>query len=170
MTAFTLRRVRAGDGPAIRKVRLRALETDPASFGSTYQREAAFSPADWEEWAAAHAAGDQTATLLALRGDEPLGIVGAYREPGDVFHVFSMWVAPEVRREGVGRMLLGGVETWIAACGGSRIRLSVTDEAAAARRLYESAGYEPDGRRDDSPHTPGVVHVGLAKPVSAGRS
>ena len=29
--------------------------------------------------------------------------------------------------------------------------------------LYESAGYEPDGRREESGHTPGLVEIGLRK-------
>ena len=149
-------------------MRLRALSTDPASFGSTLEREAAYDDEQWEEWAVGDAEGDELATLLALRGGEPVGIVAAYRDDGNpqLFAIFSMWVAPEIRGEGIGRRLLAEIEAWIVAAGGTSAQLSVTDAAGAARRLYESAGYECDGRSAESRHTPGLTEIGLRKRLS----
>jgi GNAT superfamily N-acetyltransferase len=146
-------------------LRLRALETDPSSFGSTYAREAAFDDAVWEERVARGAAGDGATTLLAFRADEPVGLVSAFRdeEAPDVFGVVGMWVAPEARGRGIGRLLLEEIEAWIASSGGTEVRLGVTNEAAAARGLYESSGYRLDGREDASPHTPGLIEIGLRK-------
>ena len=160
-----MRRVRPADLEIVRAVRLRALETDPASFGSTYEREAAFTDDVWKERIAQGAAGEDAATLLALRGEEGLGLVSAFRDDAEreVFDVFGMWVAPAVRRTGLGRRLLEEIERWIAASGGTEVRLSVTNAATPAQRLYESAGYEPDGRSEPSPHTPGLVEIGLRK-------
>jgi hypothetical protein len=42
----------------------------------------------------------------------------------------------------------------------------VTDAAAAARQLYETAGYEPDGRAEESRHTKGLIEIGLRKRLS----
>ena len=151
--------------PLARRVRLASLATDPASFGSTYEREAAFAHDVWASRVARGAAGDDATTLLALRANEPVGIVSAFRdetEP-DVFEVVGMWVAPEERGAGLGRRLLEEIEGWIASSGGTIVRLSVTTRASAARRLYESAGYEPDGRAEASPHTAGLVEIGLRK-------
>jgi ribosomal protein S18 acetylase RimI-like enzyme len=150
-------------------VRLRALETDPASFGSTYEREAALEQADWDEWADEHATGRAGATLLALRGPEPVGMVMGRRDDDEpeLFHVYAMWVAPDARREGVGRLLLSEIEAWMAACGAVVSQLSVTSEAAAAQGLYESAGYAADGEVEESPHTPGLLHVSLRKQLAS---
>jgi hypothetical protein len=63
----------------------------------------------------------------------------------------------------VGRLLLREIEAWICSCGGSAAQLSVTTAAPAARRLYESAGYEPDGGKAESGHTPGLIEVSLKK-------
>ena len=149
-------------------MRLRSLGTDPESFGSTHAREAAFAPEVWEARTARAATGNDAATLLALAGDEPVGTVSADREPDepDVFVVVAMWVAPEVRRTGLGRRLLHEIERWVESVGGAEIRLSVTNRADAARRLYESAGYEPDGRSTPSPHTAGLVEIGLRRRLS----
>jgi ribosomal protein S18 acetylase RimI-like enzyme len=152
-------------------VRLRALETDPTSFGSTYERAAAFERTDWDEWADEDAAGETGATLVALRGPEPVGIVTGRRDDHEagLFHVYAMWVAPEARRDGVGRRLLAEIEAWMTSCGAAVSQLSVTSEAAAARHLYESSGYEPDGEVEESPHTPGLVHVSLRKRLAPAR-
>jgi GNAT superfamily N-acetyltransferase len=165
---ITVRRVRPDDGALIRRVRLNALATDPASFGSTYEREAAHPDENWAEWAVGDATGDDMATLLAICGDEPIGIVAASRDnlDRDIFGVFAMWVAPERRGEGIGRRLLAEIEAWIVWSGGTMVHLSVTDAAAAARHLYESAGYEPDGRSTESRHTPGLIEIGLRKRLS----
>ena len=165
MPDVTIRRVRTDDGPLLRRVRLRALATDPASFGSTLAREETFGDEVWNERATAAAAGGDWATLLALRGEEPVGLVTGARDETDprTFHVFSMWVAPEARGEGLGRRLLDRLEEWMRASGGTVARLSVTDQAESARRLYERAGYEPDGETTASTHTPGLIEISFRK-------
>ena len=110
-------------------------------------------------------AGGQVAAQLAIDGGEPVGLVMGVRDDGEpeTFDVYAMWVAPEARGQGVGRRLLDELETWIRSVGGRAVRLSVTNEAEVAAGLYRSAGYEPDGRRDDSRHTAGLVEIGLSK-------
>jgi len=63
MSAFRVRRIAAGEGAALRDVRLRALADTPLAFGSTHAREAALPDEHWEEWAAA-SAGDGAAQAL----------------------------------------------------------------------------------------------------------
>lgn len=169
MTEVVVRRVDRRDVGVTRELRLRALKTDPTSFGSTYEREAAFAEGVWEERVARGARGDDAATLIAFREGEAVGLVSGFRDEhaAYVFDVVGMWVAPEARREGIGRRLLDGIQAWIASCGGTEVRLSVTNVSAAARDLYASAGYEPDGRAEESPHTPGLVEIGMLKRLPA---
>src|SRR5262249_61931263 len=75
MTGFVVRRIRAGDAALLREVRLRALKTDPESFGSTYKREAAYPGERWRERANADAAGGGVTTLPAPRDGEAVGPV-----------------------------------------------------------------------------------------------
>jgi ribosomal protein S18 acetylase RimI-like enzyme len=164
----TIRRIESSEGAVIRSVRLRSLATDPSSFISTYAREAAFADDEWTDWAAGDASGMEKTTLFAVRMHEPVGMVAAYRDDGEpsLFHVIAMWVAPEARREGIGRRLLAEVEAWIASSGGECIQLSVADRAVAAARLYDAAGYLPDGERSESAHTPGVSYLSLRKQLA----
>ena len=142
-----------------------ALQTDPLSFGSSYEREAEFSDEDWRGWATEDLVGNVMAMFIARRDRQPVGMVGAYRAETDahLFHVIAMWVAPEVRGEGIGRQLLSQVEEWIRSCGGHVVQLHVTTTAEEARGLYETAGFEPDGHRRRSTHTPGLFEISLRK-------
>jgi ribosomal protein S18 acetylase RimI-like enzyme len=165
MAETVIRRVERRDGPLVKSLRLRALGTDPASFASTHGREAAYPDEQWDAWAAEDATGDEMATMIAFRGVEPVGIVAAYRDDAEVrlYHVIAMWVAPESRGHGLGRQLLQAIEDWIVESSGTSIQLEVADAAEAASRLYESAGYIPDGQQSLSPHSPGVTHISLRK-------
>jgi ribosomal protein S18 acetylase RimI-like enzyme len=168
-TETAIRRVEPRDGPLVKSLRLRALETDPTSFVSTHGREAAHTDEEWDAWAAGDATGDEMATMIAFRGIEPVGIVAAYRDDAEVhlYHVIAMWVAPESRRCGLGRQLLQAIEDWIVESGGTSVQLEVADAAEAASRLYEGAGYMPDGQQSPSPHTPGVTHISLRKRLAS---
>jgi ribosomal protein S18 acetylase RimI-like enzyme len=160
-----IRRIETSDSPILRAVRLRALATDPASFGSTYEREAAFPDQTWVQRAEDSSAGNDAATMIVVLGAEPVGIVTGMRNQAQrrLFHVVGMWVAPEARRAGLGRRLLDEIEGWIASCGGTRAHLSVTNAATAATQLYESAGYKLDGYSAESKHTPGLIESSLVK-------
>jgi ribosomal protein S18 acetylase RimI-like enzyme len=164
-------RVTPTDWPLIRDMRLRALQVDPCSFAATYEGESAYPEQQWRDWAAEDAAGDQYATFIARHRRQPVGMVAAYRDEvdGRLFHIIAMWVAPEVRRAGIGQPLLREVEAWICSAGGTVAQLSVTTAASAARHLYMSAGYEPDGGQSESRHTLGLVEVSLTKQLVSGR-
>ena len=163
-----IRRITATEEHVVKAVRLRSLAADPSSFASTYAREAAFAEDEWRDWAESDASGEEKTTLLALQGREPVGLAAAYRDERErnLFHVVAMWVAPELRRAGIGRRLLSEIEAWIASSGGDFVQLRVADQALAARCLYEAAGYRPDGERAESPHTPEISLVSLRKQLS----
>ena len=172
MNEIIIHRVEPSDGAMLRQVRLLALATDPASFGSTYEREAAFPNEVWAERAQRGSRGEDATTLIAIRRSEPVGMITGARDEArpDLFHVFGTWVAPDARRGGLGRQLLTGIERWAVECGGTRIQLAVTDTATAARRLYAREGYAPDGDFMESAHIPGVHETRLTKQVGEAAS
>lgn len=159
-----IRRIRADEGLRWRAIRLRALESDPLSFGDTVAAALQRPESTWIERARVNATSDHQALLLGSRGatDLALGAVGCDEVHRDVFHLYSFWVAPEARRAGVGRRMLEELESWARTRGATRLQLFVSDTAAPARRLYESAGFASDGRTEASPHA-GVVEIGMTK-------
>ena len=162
-----VRRVQPGDERMLREVRLRALRTDPDAYCSTYADTVRRDPEVWRHWALGHAGGDDACTLLAVAGERAVGLIRVEREPHrpGAFGIYSLWVAPELRRRGLARRLLVEAEAWIVAAGGTAAELVVLDDIAAARRLYERAGYVLDGRREPAGR-PGAVELGMHKSLT----
>lgn len=159
-----IRRIRSDEGLRWREVRLRALQTDPLAYGSTFEGAAARSEREWMTMAAGNATSDDLATFFAILDQHVVGLAVANRdqERKEIFDVYSVWVAPEARRIGIGLGLLATLETWARDRGGTSLRLFVSDAVPSARLLYERAGFRPDGRSEPAPH-PGFTEQGMTK-------
>lgn len=59
----------------------------------------------------------------------------------DELQLLALATLPESRKQGVGRQLLAEVVTWARAAGSLRVTLEVARNNAAARALYEGAGF-----------------------------
>ena len=105
------------------------------------------------------ATSEARALFVALDGAHWVGSAGVTLEEGPLGSVFSVWVAPEARRRGAGRMLLAAVAEWAAARGAEGLRLLVVREQAAARALYESFGFRATGHTEPMDRDPSVVEV-----------
>lgn len=125
-----------------RRIRLEALRTDPAAFGSSYAAEASQSD---ELWQARLAATDQKTgrqiALLAKRGVETVGLIGAYRDER-TWRIISLFVSPRARRAGIGRALVREVLKAIHGTGGPpSIELTVNAERKRVVAFYEDLGF-----------------------------
>jgi ribosomal protein S18 acetylase RimI-like enzyme len=56
--------------------------------------------------------------------------------------VYYLAVAPEQRREGLGRALMAAAEAWLAARGCPKVQLMVREDNQAALGFYEALGLE----------------------------
>jgi len=125
-------------------MRLRLLASDPDSFGSTLEREKAFTDEEW----AVKAKNPQVATFFVAENGNDCGIsVGApYRHHDrDCAGLYSMWIEPETRGRGLGGMLVDAVIGWAKDAGYHELCLEVGDHNTAAIALYESRGFLPTG-------------------------
>lgn len=159
MNAVTIERLLPADWETLRDLRLRALLTDPDSFGSTWEDEQDGDEPWWRTWLA------EQHWLVARDGDgTPLGMVAVVppRPPGDgagpagggdagrgdpgaePFTLNGLWVAPEARGKGVARDLARQV---VALAAGAGVVLTVVDGNTAARDLFTSLGFRPTGER-----------------------
>ncbi len=156
--AISLERIRPDQAGLLRDVRLRALREAPYAFGTRYEDALNEPPDDWTATARASARGNSRAYFLALdqgtSGDgsanrgvrmngalTAVGMVQARRRPPTDCLLFSMWVAPEVRRLGVGRELVQAVADWGSGWGAQRVVLWVTTVNEGAQRFYERIGF-----------------------------
>lgn len=163
-----IRRIRPSEADVLRAVRLAALTDAPAAFGSTIERELAFTDELWAERATASAAGDERTTFLAWDDSEPVGIVGGFRvpeHPGAV-DLVSMWTHPSARSAGVGAALVQAVVDWSRDTGATRIELWVVRGNAPAQRLYERMGFRVTDDVQPHPNDPCAQEIRMLLPLT----
>jgi ribosomal protein S18 acetylase RimI-like enzyme len=160
---------RAADWRIWRALRLRALEDAPEAFASTLastlEREAQDGEAYWRGYFAR-----EGPTLIAEVDGVPSGMARVVVEDeDDPAHLFSMWVAPEVRGRGVGALLVRtGIEWLEDHRPGMPLRLEVVETNLPARRLYERCGFTLVGPNPEGAAEIVMEHV--APPGARSRS
>lgn len=142
------------DWRIVKAVRLTALQEAPYAFGSSYQRDAARKAADWRSWIGTEKTRRDHVLFLAHRGDEPVGMVGAFHETATSVMLVAMWVSPVARRTGTGRRLTQGILDWAADAGARRVTLWVADDNPRAIALYEATGFKATGKHRPLPSAP----------------
>ena len=149
-----VRRVRPDEWEDLRSIRLRALADAPAAFGSSLIEEEAHPPDEWKAMA-------RGPVFVATRGDAWVGMTGCFVEPDHPPTIWGMWVAPEVRRQGIGGRLLDAALSWAADEGANRVRLSVAEGNTEATELYRRAGFAPTGRSKPLRSDPSLREIEL---------
>jgi ribosomal protein S18 acetylase RimI-like enzyme len=149
---------------AYKEVRLRALQDTPSAFGSTYLRESQFSEGDWN-LRVANFSGERGMGYLAFANDAYGGIAGCFLREDDLSKadLVSMWVAPDLRRAGVGRLLVDAIEAWAREKGAQTLLLMVTSKNDAAMDFYRRLGFSMTGRTEPYPNDPELVEYEMAK-------
>jgi ribosomal protein S18 acetylase RimI-like enzyme len=141
--AVRVRQIGPNEVRGLRAIRLRALADAPEAFGARLDDEQRRDDAWWREWfvgGAVFIAEDRT-------GWHGLTTTRPSAEDPSVIDVFSMWVAPELRRRSLGQQLLAAAVNWSRHAQARRVRLGVTDDNDAGYRLYRRAGFVPTGER-----------------------
>jgi [ribosomal protein S18]-alanine N-acetyltransferase len=112
--------------------------------------EAAFDDRFGEGWTRSQCAGilpmPGVALMLARAPDGRAAAFSLYRTVHDEGELLLLGVAPEFRRNGIGRMLLDHFIDRAREAGASRVHLEVR-EGNPAVMLYRSAGFTLAGRR-----------------------
>lgn len=121
-----------------RTLRLAALRDTPEAFGTTHAEASTWTDARWTELFAS------IVVFVAVVEGEDVGMVRGGSE-GVSARIGSLWVRADARRMGVASALLSAVTSWATSEGYERIGLQVGEYQAAARRLYERAGFSAVG-------------------------
>jgi RimJ/RimL family protein N-acetyltransferase len=143
---FHVRPLGAPDGAAYKALRLQAIAESPAAVWPTQGEEAGRTI---DEVRARITMTANQAVFGAFAGDQLVAIAGVRREPlVQVAHKAVLWgvfVAPEYRREGLARQLIGTAVAFAREAGILQLHLAVNTENRRARRLYQSLGFMPFG-------------------------
>jgi GNAT superfamily N-acetyltransferase len=120
---------------------LQALRDAPDAFASKAAEVAARPPESWSAQLLA------LATFVAVREGQDVGLVryAPDEERTETGWLISMWVSPEIRREGVGSALIDAVVELATSKGVARLALDVSDHNASAVSLYARKGFEATG-------------------------
>jgi ribosomal protein S18 acetylase RimI-like enzyme len=142
---ITVRDLTATDAADFQVIRLRSLKEHPEAFASAYEDEKDIPLEDVRKRFEQPA--EDRFIVGAFVEEELIGIVGGYRDSltkcRHRAHVGPMYVAPEARSQGAGRMLLNDAIYRLSAIDGvEEITLAVTVGNETARSLYESAGFK----------------------------
>jgi GNAT superfamily N-acetyltransferase len=89
--------------------------------------------------------------LVGYRAGVPICCGGVKRLDDRHCELKRMYVAPEARGTGVGRVLLHALEDAARELGYAVARLDTGPRQADAQHLYESDGYRPIGNFNDNP-------------------
>lgn len=149
MIDVEVRVVREAEWSALRDVRLAALKDTPEAFWSSYDVEASWPDERWRAWASSGA------VFVAWTDGRAVGLAAGtvHDRPGlePDHHLVSMWVAPEARGRGIAPRLIEAVVGWARSAEARSLSLWVVDGNAAARRVYERAGFVLTGEHQDFP-------------------
>ncbi|MFJ7669213.1 GNAT family N-acetyltransferase [Lysinibacillus sp. NPDC097195] len=142
---MAIRILQPSDAQLYQEVRLSALKNDPQAFGSTYEREVNFLL-------------ETVATRLEPTNDK--FVLGAFHDDGSLVgivtfmrdnslktshkgSIFGMYVAPEGRGQGLGKLLMKELIKRAKNCEGlEQIKLTVVSNNSSAKQLYKSLGFE----------------------------
>ncbi len=136
---------------AFQALRLRGLQETPDAFGATYDEFMNEAPSTILERTLPKESFPERFVLGAFDSDNALvGVVGCYCESRKKSRhkawVWGMYVAPEVRGQGIGKQLMQALLARCATISGiEQIHLGVVTTNVAARHLYETLGFRAYG-------------------------
>jgi RimJ/RimL family protein N-acetyltransferase len=126
-------------------VRLRALTESLGQDDPQYRQEVAFTAAQWRRRLRDHA------QFAALIGDRPVGLIGAQQENAETVYLYSLWLDPAARGQGLARPLVAAAVDWASDRKARMVTLRVAADNASARAVYESLGFRTTVAEISSP-------------------
>ncbi len=119
------------DWETFRDIRLRSLADSPDAFGSTWERERAFTEAEWRRRLGV--------PVYVVEDPRPVAIGGTFDQEG-VPHVWGMWTDPAHRGRGHARRILDAL---IPPGTPAQLDVNVTNDGA--RTAYQRYGFVGTG-------------------------
>ena len=127
-----LRRLGPDDWADFRDIRLRSLADSPDAFGSTLEREQAFTEADWRRRA--------SGPVYVVDDPSPVSVGGLFDNDG-TGQIWGMWTDPAHRGRGHARRILDAVTPLMPV-----VQLHVNVTNGDARTVYERYGFVGTGQ------------------------
>lgn len=162
-----IRRIRPGDGPRIRELRLEMLADTPIAYGESLQTASADPLERWLAQAERNAVGCEHATFVAEKDDRFVGTAGGLTD-GERTFVVSVYIAPDHRGQRILAGLIDAVAAWSLASGRSELVLEVAAENPRAIAAYDRLGFRLTGASQPHPLYAGVTEQEMVRAAAAG--
>jgi GNAT superfamily N-acetyltransferase len=120
-----------------RSIRLASLLETPSAYGSTYEREVAFTEQDWRDRLSSPA-------VAVRENGVPVAIGGGFSPDPGILYIIAMYVVPEHRGRGLSKLVLDAL-VGHAREHGLRVEMSVNTDNEVARLGYLRYGFVPTG-------------------------
>jgi ribosomal protein S18 acetylase RimI-like enzyme len=133
-----VRRVRPGEGPQLRDIRVRALTDTPEAF-ATRVADVVDQPSEYWEGQIA-GADNESRRYVAIANGAWVGMVGTFRSAGGL-ELIAMWTDPSMRGRGAGQLLVESV----LRHANQPVSLWVIRGNDSAQRLYQRCGFVTQG-------------------------
>ena len=162
-----LRRVVPDDWPALKALRLEALQDCPIAFCERYADAVRETDERWLARTARGAEGGDSFQVLAWLRDLPVATSVGFLD-GDDAVLAAVYVTPACRGRGLLDAMVEQVAAWARERSCPRLRLLVHETNAGAQRAYGRLGFVPTGHREPYPLDPTTEEVELARELGTG--
>lgn len=140
---ITIRKPEISEWQLLKQIRLKALQTDPQSFGSSFAQEEEKADDFWinlisNSWLES----TNVCALVAVFQNQFVGMIGCYLPDGSTWNIWGMFVSVEFRRMGIARALMEHAIEYIhQRKHDSEIQLFVNVLQTNALSLYKTSGF-----------------------------
>ncbi len=155
-------RVTPADWPALRALRLEALQDAPVAFCEAYADAVRQPDESWQARAARGAVGGDSFQVLAWDGEAAAATSVGFLA-GDDAVLAAVYVTPAWRGHGLLDRMVEQVVTWGREQGAARLRLLVHESNAPATVAYARLGFLVTGHREPYPLDPATDEVEMAR-------
>jgi ribosomal protein S18 acetylase RimI-like enzyme len=154
--SLSVNKIESFQSALLRELRLSALSNAPYAFGAKYDEEIQKPISAYEADANRHAQSENSTTFILFAGSEPAGLIGAFtsKEPEQRSFICSLWVRPENRQLGGGRLLVRTTCTWFLERNVHTVYAWVADSNTKANSFYKSLGFDSAQKRQQLPSNP----------------
>jgi ribosomal protein S18 acetylase RimI-like enzyme len=159
---IAVRRVVPDDWPALKALRLEALQETPIAFCERYADAVRETDEGWQARTARGAEGGDSFQVLAWLRDLPVATSVGFLDGQDAV-LAAVHVTPACRGRGVLDAMVEQVAAWARRHGCPRLRLLVHETNLPAQRAYARLGFVPTGHREPYPLDPATEEVELAR-------
>lgn len=156
--ALEVRRVVPDDWPAVRRLRLAALEETPTAYGERWSDASVLDDDAWRTRTDRGAEGGDSFQVMAWQDDRPVATATGFVDDG-VAWLVGVHVAPDLRGRGLFDLLVERVIAWAGTQEVPALHLEVHEDNPRAAAAYRRIGFTASGRRRPYPLDPSAEEL-----------